>query len=143
MKSAPASRGIFPVFIGGGKLMKFKNPYNTSSQTPDSEEIALIEKYSSCLMSGESFQKAFLLSSGALLVTDRRLISVFSDCGKDKLQSVYLDSIYLVQTVLEQYGDCKTELEIKYISSPNLRASSLKLDSLNLTLPRKYRDLYF
>lgn len=103
--------------------------------------------YGAYLMDNEVIHVGFKLVRDALIITDRRIIS-FDKQGatgqKMFVESIYLDSIYYVTAETAGFGLDDCQLDIEYISSPNLRAHNAKLQCRTFEFPKRYniQNLY-
>ena len=110
---------------------------NMSEVSADSLE----KEFGAYLMAGETIQTGFKLVRDAMIITDKRIMQ-FDKQGatgqKMRVNSIYLNSIYNVSAETAGFGLDDSELEIFYISTPNLKANSADFAKKKFEFPKKY-----
>lgn len=101
----------------------------------------LTQEFGAYLMDGETIQTGFKLIRDAVVITDRRILS-FDKQGttgqKMRVDSIYLDTIYYVTAETAGFGLDDSELTIRYIVNPYLKAHSVEYDFRKFEFPKKY-----
>ena len=102
---------------------------------------SLQQEYGAYLMDGETIQTGFKLVRDAMIITDRRIMQ-FDKQGatgqKMRVNSIYLNSIFNVTAETAGFGLDDSELEIFYISTPNMKAPTAQFDKKKFEFPKKY-----
>ena len=102
---------------------------------------SLTAEYGIYLMDGETIQTGFKLIRDAVVITDKRILS-FDKQGatgqKMRVDSINLSSIYHVTAETAGFGMDDSEIEIDYITTPNLKAHSVETARVKYEFPKKY-----
>lgn len=128
-------------FKGGDLLQGVANNY-----TPISPEQA-IDEFGGYLISGETIRKAFKLVRDAMIFTDKRIIFVDRTGitgSKTIVKSINYFAItdVVLATAGLRFDD--SDMDITYISTPNLNNINIQYATIHLEFPRKFpvKELY-
>lgn len=101
----------------------------------------LYQEYFNYLMQGERIIVGFKLVRDVMIVTDRRILE-FDKQGatgqKMRVESIYLNSIFDVTAETAGFGIDDSELEIRYIATPYLKAHGIQYASKKFEFPKKF-----
>ncbi len=103
----------------------------------------LTEEYGSYLMSNEAIVTGFVLIRDTVIFTDKRIID-FDKQGatgkKQRVTSIYLDSIIGISAETAGFGIDDSELTIDYIASPYYRThGNIAVNQRKFEFPKKYK----
>lgn len=105
------------------------------------DPAALEKEYGMYLMDGETIQVGFKLVRDAIIITDKRILD-FDKQGatgqKMRVDSINLASIFHVTAETAGFGLDDSELEIDYITTPNLKGHSVQYARKKYEFPKKY-----
>ena len=108
---------------------------------------SLEKEFGMYLMTGEKIQTGFKLVRDSMVITDKRILE-FDYQGatgkKCRVESINLGTIFNVSAETAGFGVDDSELEIWYITTPNMRANNVEYKTKKFEFPKKYdvRELY-
>ena len=102
---------------------------------------ALQQEYGAYLMENETIQTGFKLIRDTMIITDKRILQ-FDKQGatgqKVRVNSIYLRSIFGVTAETAGFGLDDSELEIRYIETPYMKAHGVEYAVKSFEFPKKY-----
>lgn len=99
------------------------------------------DEYGCYLMNNENFKKAFKLIRDVLLFTDKRIIFIDKTGitgSKAKVTSINYFSIVGVEVHTAGFRFDDSDLDVTYISTPNLHSYNTEYSKIHLEFPRKF-----
>ena len=101
----------------------------------------LYAEFSNYLMDGEQIITGFKLIRDVMIITDRRILE-FDKQGatgtKMRVDSIYINTIYYVTAETAGFGVDDSELEIRYIATPYMKAHGIQYASKKFEFPKKF-----